>query len=257
MVAPIAPSNDSEDLSGRLAVVTGGAGDLGVAIARELLGHGARVILADRDQEGAEKAAADLDGDVRAIHVDLEDDDSIRVFADEIEKLGGCSILISNAGRAVVEPFLESDPATWDSLYRVNQRGPILLTQLLLPTLLATGSGRLVFVASDGARAGASGEAIYASTKAALFGFAKCVARESARHGTTVNVVCPGPVKGRMVEELLADKQSQLSHFERSIPMRRLAEPDDIASLVGWLSSRSAGYFTGQILSVSGGLTMH
>lgn len=245
------------DLEGQLAVITGGAGDIGAAVAHELHRRGARVLLGDIDMDRAEKIAAQFDGRVEVSQLDLADDDSIQRFASEVEVAGGCAVLVSNAGRAVVEPFTDSDPAEWDALYRINQRGPILLTHLLLPTMLAAGFGRMVFVSSDGARAGASGEAVYAATKSALFGFAKSVARESARAGVTANVVCPGPVRGRMVEELLADKQHHAERFERSIPMRRFGQPEEVASLIGWLAGPTASYVTGQVVSVSGGITMH
>ncbi|GAA3216148.1 SDR family NAD(P)-dependent oxidoreductase [Nonomuraea helvata] len=242
---------DGLRLDGRVAVVTGGAGAIGAAIAADLSALGAEVVVADvRD---AEPVAAGLPGG-RAAVVDLASPASVEEFAGAV---GRVDIVVHNAGVSIVEPFTESDPAGWDLMWQVNLRGPMLLTKLLLPGMTARGWGRLVFVSSDGARAGSGGEGAYAATKAGLFGLAKTLAREAARAGVTSNVVCPGPTDTPMLQRVSAAEPGLVDKIARGIPLRRLGTPADVAGLVGYLCTDRAAYITGQTLSVSGGVTMH
>ncbi|MCA2182282.1 SDR family oxidoreductase [Nonomuraea glycinis] len=242
-------------LGGRVAVVTGGAGGIGSAIAADLASLGARVIVADVDLTGAEKVAAGLVSEsALALALDLASPPSIEGFA---AAAGRVDILVHNAGVSIVEPFVSSDPAGWDLMWQVNLRGPMLLTKLLLPGMLAAGWGRLVFVSSDGARAGSGGEAAYAATKSGLFGLAKTLAREAARANVTSNVVCPGPTDTPMLRRVGADRPGLVEKITRGVPLRRLGTPADVAGLVAYLCTDRAAYITGQTLSVSGGVTMH
>jgi 2-hydroxycyclohexanecarboxyl-CoA dehydrogenase len=239
-----------------LALITGAAGDVGAATAARLHADGWRVLLADVDLEEAERRAAGLGGHAAAAYVDLADDDSVLALA-ERAAAAQPTALVSCAGVAAVGRFVDSSPATWDLLHRVNLHGPMLLTRALLPALAEAAAPRIVYVSSDSARAGAAHEAAYAASKAGLFGLAKSLAREHARDGVTVNVVCPGPVRGRMVDRTMAGKEAMLDKLVAAIPSRRLAEPDDVAAAIAWLVGRDASYVTGQTLSVSGGMTMH
>lgn len=243
-------------LDGRLAVVTGGAGAIGAAICRDLAALGARVVVADVDAARARQVAAELPGG-EVGEVDLSDDSSIRDFAAvTTERWGPVDVLVNNAGITQVEPFAESDPATWDRQWQVNLKAPMLLTQALVGGMVERGWGRVVFVSSDGARAGAGGEAVYAACKAGLFGFAKSLAREVARHQVTSNVVCPGPTDTPMLRAVAGEKPRLVEALTRAVPLRRLGSPDDVAATVAFLCSARAGYLTGQTVSVSGGLTM-
>ncbi|UUW91134.1 SDR family NAD(P)-dependent oxidoreductase [Pimelobacter simplex] len=239
-----------------LAVVTGAAGDVGAATAARLHADGWRVLLADVDLPAAQERADELGEHAEAAYVDLADDASVRALAERAAAQSPAA-LVSCAGVASVGRFVDDVPGTWELLHRVNLHGPMLLTQALLPALAGAAHPRIVYVASDSARAGAAHEAAYAASKAGLLGLAKSLAREHARDGITVNVVCPGPVRGRMVDEHMAGKQAMLDKLVAAIPSRRLAEPDDVAAAIAWLSSPDAAYVTGQTLSVSGGLTMH
>ena len=165
-------------------------------------------------------------------------------------------VLVNNAGWDKVEPFVESQPATWDKVIAINFRAPVQLTHAFLPGMLERGWGRLLFLSSDAARVGSTGEAVYAGCKAGLIGFAKTVARESARKGVTSNAVCPGPSDTPMLREIAGDNPKLVEALQRSIPVGRLAQPSDIAGLVAFLASERAAYLTGQTYSVSGGLTM-
>lgn len=262
---------DGMRLDGRTAVVTGGAGAIGTAICTDLVSLGAHVIVADVHLEAAEKVAADLvhnfpwvvtsggvatsegSGRAEARRIDLADSAAIEEFCSAV---GAVDVLVHNAGVSIVEPFTESDPANWDLMWAVNLRAPMLLTKLLLPGMVERGWGRLVFISSDGARAGSGGEGAYAATKAGLFGLAKTLAREAAGAGVTSNVVCPGPTDTPMLRRIDAEKPGLVDKIARGIPLRRLGEPADVAGLVAYLCTERAAYITGQTLSVSGGVTM-
>jgi len=247
---------DDHAVTTPLAVVTGAAGDVGAATARLLVDKGWHVVLADIDVAKADAVAAEL-GAAASVHpLDL----ASRASVDDLAAgLAGVEVtaVVSCAALTLVGPFLDSDPDSWDRLYEVNLRGPMLLAQRLLPRLREAEDARLVLVSSDGARAGASGEAAYAATKAGVVGLAKCLARENARYGVTVNVVSPGPIDGQMVRQAMAGHEADLERIVRGIPMRRLARPDEVATAIAWLLEKNAGYITGQTLSVSGGVTMH
>jgi 2-hydroxycyclohexanecarboxyl-CoA dehydrogenase len=250
---------EGTSLARRTAVVTGGAGGIGRAICADLAALGARLVVADLDEAGAAatvKALAAAGAAPTALRVDLADPDDIAEFACRIGGLGGADVLVHNAGVSVVEPFADSDPGDWELMWRVNLRAPMLLTKALLPGMIERGWGRLVFVSSDGARAGSGGEGAYAATKAGLFGLAKTLAREAARAGITSNVVCPGPTDTPMVHRVAERHPGLVDKLARQIPLRRIGRPDDVAGLVAFLCTERAGYITGQILSVSGGITM-
>ncbi|MEU8324968.1 SDR family NAD(P)-dependent oxidoreductase [Nonomuraea sp. NPDC048881] len=243
---------DGLRLDGRVAVVTGGAGAIGTAVATDLAALGARVTVADVDLPGARRTAAALPA-ARALAVDLASPASVEAFCAEA---GPVDVLVHNAGVSVVQPFTASDPADWDLMWQVNLRGPMLMTKLLLPGMTARGWGRLVFVSSDGARAGSGGEGAYAATKAGLFGLAKTLAREAARGGVTSNVVCPGPTDTPMLRRISEAEPGLVDKIAKGIPLRRLGTPADVAGLIAYLCTDRAAYITGQTLSVSGGVTM-
>ncbi|MGC5016129.1 SDR family NAD(P)-dependent oxidoreductase [Streptosporangium sp. DT93] len=264
-------------LDGRTAVVTGGAGAIGAAVCRDLSALGARIVVADVDGPGAATVADELNGaslglgagagagagsgtprertaPATSLEVDLADPASIEEFCG---RAGPVDILVSNAGVSIVEPFVTGDPEGWELMWRVNLRAPMLLTRLLLPGMTERGWGRLIFVSSDGARAGSGGEGAYAATKAGLFGLSRTLAREAARGNVTSNVVCPGPTDTPMLRRVDAERPGLVDRIARGIPLRRLGTPEDVAGLIAYLCTDRAAYVTGQTLSVSGGVTMH
>lgn len=238
-------------LEGRTALVTGGAGTIGAAVCHDLDGLGATVVVADVDLDGAARVAAELT-DGRALGLDLSDPAAV-----DSADLPAVDVLVSNAGVSVVEPFVDSTRERWLWLLEVNLLAPMALTKRVLPGMVERRWGRLVYVSSESARAGAGGEAAYAASKSGLLGFAKSVAREAARGEVTANVVCPGPTDTAMLRSLMADKPQMLEAFVRTIPLRRLGLPEDVAALTAFLCTERAGFVTGQVLSVSGGITMH
>jgi 2-hydroxycyclohexanecarboxyl-CoA dehydrogenase len=161
------------------------------------------------------------------------------------------------SGSTSLAPFLETDEDLWERLIDINLRGPIRMTKAVLPQMVERQSGRIVNIASDAGRVGSTGESVYSACKAGIIGFGKTIAREVARHGITVNAICPGPTATPLLESIVGEGNEKLiESLKRGIPMRRLGEPDDIAGAVAFIVSDDAGFITGQTLSVSGGLTM-
>ena len=245
-------------LAGRRALVTGGARGIGAAIARRLAAGGARVAVLDVLEAEGRAVAVETGGVFVAC--DVAAAASVRAAVTEAQSaLGGLDVVVSNAGVDVIGAFVASDPKSWERVIDVNLRGPLHLCHATLPILARSGRGRLVFISSDAARVGSSGEAVYAACKAGLIALAKTLAREHARDAVTVNAVCPGPTDTALLHGLMGssdDGRRILDAVTKSIPLRRLAEPDDVAAAVAFLASDDAAYITGQTLSVSGGLTM-
>jgi 2-hydroxycyclohexanecarboxyl-CoA dehydrogenase len=233
----------------RTALVSGAASDIGRAVCVALRADGATVLATDLPGERLDALAADLG--IEAIPADLTDPAAAAALGER-----PVDVLAAVAGLPEVERFLEADPAGWERLWQVNLRAPMLLTQALLPGMMERGDGRLVYVASDSARAGAGGEAVYAATKAGLFGFAKSVAREAARSGVTANVVCPGPIDTERSRAILAEHPRMREGLVRAIPMGTMGAPEDVAAAVAYFASPAAGWTTGQTVSVNGGIVM-
>lgn len=249
-------SMDGLRLDGRVGLVTGGAGGIGTAIARDLASMGVAVAVLDLDGERADAVAREVPR-ARAYRADVTVAADVDAAVDAVTaELGAIDILVSNAGWDKVQPFVDTEPALWDRLMAVNLRPAFKLTHRLLPAMQERGWGRLVYVSSDAARVGSSGEAVYAACKAGLIGFAKTIAREAARRGVTSNVVCPGPTETALLEEVTAGNERLFEAMARAVPMGRLGQPADVAGMVAFLCSERAGYLTGQTISVSGGLTM-
>ena len=245
-------------------LVTGGGGGIGGATCLGFAQEGGRVAVLDLDREAAEKVAAQIraaGGTAQALRCDITDRASVdaAVAATE-EKLGPIDVLVNNAGWDVFKPFTRTEPAQWDKLIAINLVGALHLHHAVLPGMAARKAGRIVNIASDAARVGSSGEAVYAACKGGLVAFSKTIAREHARHGITVNVVCPGPTDTALFadyKEGAGNPDKLIEAFTRSIPLGRIGQPQDLPGAILFFASEDAAFVTGQVLSVSGGLTMN
>jgi 2-hydroxycyclohexanecarboxyl-CoA dehydrogenase len=248
----------------KTAIVTGGGGGIGGATCRRFGGEGARVAVFDLNLEAAQKVASGIQqagGKAEAFDCDITRRSSVDTAVAAAEsKLGPIDVLVNNAGWDVFRPFTKTEPAQWDKLIAINLTGALHMHHAVLPGMAARKSGRIVNIASDAARVGSSGEAVYAACKGGLVAFSKTIAREHARHGITVNVVCPGPTDTALFadyKEGAGNPEKLEEAFRRSIPLGRIGRPEDLPGAILFFASDDAAYVTGQVLSVSGGLTMN
>jgi 2-hydroxycyclohexanecarboxyl-CoA dehydrogenase len=249
--------------AGKVVVVTGGGGGIGGATCRRFAREGAKVAVFDLNLDAAGKVAAQIEqagGVAAAFACDIAKRAEVDAAVDAAgTKLGPIDVLINNAGCDVFRPFVKTEPAQWEKLIAVNLVGALHMHHAVLPGMAARKSGRIVNIASDAARVGSSGEAVYAACKGGLVAFSKTIAREHARHGVTVNVVCPGPTDTALFAEYkegAGNPEKLVEAFTRSIPLGRIGQPDDLPGAILFFASDEAAYITGQVLSVSGGLTM-
>lgn len=249
---------------GKTVIVTGGGGGIGGATCRRFASEGAQVAVFDMNLEAAEKVAADIratGGRATAFACNITDRAQVDAAVAAVEaQLGPIAVLVNNAGWDVFKPFVKTVPAEWAKLIDINLTGALHMLHAVLPGMAARQYGRIVNVASDAARGGSSGEAVYAACKGGLVALSKTLAREHARQGITVNVVCPGPTDTALlagVAEGARDPAKLIEAFRSAIPLGRLGQGQDLASAIAFFGSDDAGFVTGQVLSVSGGLTMH
>lgn len=248
----------------KVMAVTGGGGGIGSAVCKRLAQEGAHVAVLDLNLAAAEETAAQIraaGGCALAVHCDITQRPSVDAAVAAIElQAGPLDGLVNNAGWDVFKPFVKTVPAEWERLIAVNLTGALHMLHAVLPGMAERGRGRIVNVASDAARVGSSGEAVYAACKGGLVALAKTLAREHARHGITVNVVCPGPTDTALLADVTdgaPNPQKLREAFARAIPLGRLGQPEDLAGAIAFLASDEASFITGQVLSVSGGLTMN
>ncbi|MDN5873163.1 MAG: SDR family oxidoreductase [Sinobacteraceae bacterium] len=237
-----------------IAVVTGAASGIGRAIALRLAGQNVQVVAADLNREAAEKVAASASGRITAMEVDIADRQRVDALRDRVlAEVGAPTMLVNAAGWDHIGPFLDADAATAQKIVAINYLGPVNMCSAFLPAMVEAGRGRVVNIASDAGRVGSSGETIYAGAKGGVIALSKSVAREMARHGITVNCVCPGPTDTPLFQSLPEKLRTGLI---KAIPFHRLAQPEEIAAAVAFFLAPESAFITGQVLSVSGGLTM-
>jgi len=241
----------------KIALVTGGASGIGRATVTELARQGAHVVVADIDAakgEATAQALRDAGGRAQFVRLDVTDKASVAAVRDEILGTHGrLDVLANVAGWGHIQPFVDNDDSFIAKVMALNLLGPIELLRAFLPSMIEAKGGRIVNVASDAGRVGSLGESVYSAAKGGLIALSKSLAREGARHGITVNCVCPGPTETPL---LRSEPEKFLDAFLKVIPMRRFGQPEEVAEAIVFLASDRASYVTGQVLSVNGGITM-
>ena len=247
---------DVRGLKDKVIILTGGAGGIGRAVAGRLAEEGAKVAILDLNGDGAQAAAAEIGNGAIGIGLDIADQPAVIAAVEKVEaELGPISGLVNNAGWDKLSSFLDSDAELWKRIVDVNLFGPVNVTHAVLTRMAERGEGRIVSVASDAGRVGSTGEAVYAYCKGGVIAFMKTLAREHARQGINCNTVCPGPTDTALLRNFDPDGKI-VAALERSIPMRRVGQPEDYPGMIAFLLSDDAAFITGQVISVSGGLTM-
>ncbi|MBB4285908.1 SDR family NAD(P)-dependent oxidoreductase [Roseospira goensis] len=258
-------SSPYADLDGQRAFITGGATGIGRAIATALAARGVRVAVGDLNADGAAAVAQDLGATATSVALDVRSRTSVdAAFRHVLETLGGCDILIANAGVSSMKSALDLTDEDWDFNMEVNTRGVFLSNQIAARHFLATGTGCIVNTASLASKVGAPFLAHYSASKFAVLGWTQALARELGPKGIRVNAVCPGYVKtgmqGREVQweaELRGITPEQvLDDYVSQTPLGRLETPEDVADVVVFLCSDQARFMTGQGINVTGGVYM-
>jgi 2-hydroxycyclohexanecarboxyl-CoA dehydrogenase len=251
-------------LKNKVAIVTGTSRGIGRAVALAFAREGVDLLLVGRSEADLNRVAEEVRSEGRKCLVavaDVSKEDDVKRAVDAArEEFGKIDILVNNAGWDIAKPFLQSDPELWDKIIAINLRGPLNLHKAVLPHIIAAGGGKVINVASDAGRVGSSGESVYSACKGGLIAFSKTLAREHARDNIRINVVCPGPTDTALLRSFVGDGeygQKIYDGLKKAIPLKRLGQPDDIAGMIAFLASDDADFMTGQVISISGGLTMH
>jgi len=251
-------------LKDKVALVTGAASGIGLAIAKRLAEEGMAVGVLDINAEAAAKAAADIraaGGRADAEACDITNPEAVKNAVAAIEsRLGPTWALVNNAGWDTPMPFLKTTADFWQKVVNINYLGPIAMTHAVASGMVQRGGGRIIFIASDAGRVGSSGEVVYSGCKGATIAFAKAFAREVSRKNVLLNCICPGPTNTPAMDAFVGtgeEGQKIRDAMVRGVPLGRIGEPTDYPGLVAFLASDDASFMTGQTISVSGGLTMH
>jgi len=236
----------------KTVLVTGGGGAIGAAICRRF-SQQMKVLVADKNRDAAERVAREVGGQALVFDISKYHEAKAALEGKAVD------VLVNNAGWDRFQNFVDTKPEDWEALIDINLRGPLNMHHVVLPGMLARGAGRIINISSDAARVGSSGESVYSACKGGVISFSKTLAREVARNGITVNVVCPGPTDTPILRGFLGEGEAGKKVYDalvRAIPMKRVGQPDDIPGIVAFLASEEAAFITGQVISVSGGLTM-
>ena len=234
-------------LRNKVVIVTGGASGIGAAVCERFREEGSRVAVFDIQSPSPYR-------------VDISNQPQVIDAVEKVEKdLGPVDVLVNNAGWDKAAPFLETDSALWEKIISINLTGPLNMHHAVLKGMKARGRGRIVNVASDAGRVGSSGESVYAACKGGIIAFSKTMAREMASRQININVVCPGPTDTALFRDFAGEGErgdKLKAALTRAIPFGRLGRPEDLPGAICFLASDDAAFITGQVLSVSGGLTM-
>jgi 3-hydroxybutyrate dehydrogenase len=253
-------------VTGKVAVVTGAASGIGLAIARDLAARGARVTLADLERSDCAARTAELSG-ARFVPADLASSvDCARLIATTLEAEGRVDILVNNAGIQHVAPIIEFPEAKWRQIIEIMLTAPFLLTKAALPGMYERGWGRIVNIASVHALRASAYKSAYVAAKHGLLGLTRVTALEGAPHGVTCNAICPSYVRTALVEKQIADQARVHGIPESEVvekimvaeaPIHRLLEPEEVAKYCAYLCSDDASGITGGAVTIDCGWTAH
>ncbi|MEQ1888418.1 MAG: SDR family NAD(P)-dependent oxidoreductase [Alphaproteobacteria bacterium] len=260
------------ELTGKSVIVTGGASNIGRAITLGFAREGARITIAELDTSQAEKVALEAlklgAKDVQVIKTDVTNMDQVKAMVGAaVSKFGGIDALVNNVGWDDLMLFMQTTPDFWQKIVQINFIGMLNCTFCTLEHMIkANNGGSIVSISSDASRQGEAREAVYGAMKAGVNSFMKTIAKENGRHGIRCNAVCPGVTVPEEDEEVGTNSMwtqrnamftdEQFAAIAKSLPLRKLGRPKDLANAVVFLSSKAAGHVTGQVLSVSGGYSM-
>jgi 2-hydroxycyclohexanecarboxyl-CoA dehydrogenase len=237
-------------LSGQRALVTGGAKGIGAAIVRRLSAEGANVVLVDLDAAAAQALAAETGAEAVVLDVTR-----LTELAELVSTRGPFQILVNNAGVDQHALFTQTTHEDWDFLLTLNLQSVLATTHAALPAMQAAGYGRIVNIGSEAGRLGSRGAAVYAAAKGAVMAFTRSIARENGRKGITANVVAPGPIDTPLLRDAVAKGGDKLlAAMTNATLVGRLGTADEVAAAVAFLASPDAGFITGEVLGVSGGM---
>ncbi|CAG0928739.1 partial 3-oxoacyl-[acyl-carrier protein] reductase, partial [Planctomycetaceae bacterium] len=242
------------DLTGRTALVTGSTRGIGRAIAGTLADCGARVAVVGRDLEKARIAAASIGGGAQGFACDISDTAQVNALVESVETaFGSIDILVNNAGLTRDNILLRLKDDDWDTVIDANLRGAFATIRAATRGMMKRRWGRIINISSVVGLVGNKGQANYAASKAGLIGLTKSVAKEFASRNILANVIAPGYIVTEMTQAMTPEAQAAMSS---QIPLERLGDPRDVANVVAFLASEHAGYITGQVIVVDGGLVM-
>lgn len=245
-------------LKGKNIIVTGAGSGIGKAIALMCATYGANVGAADLNTGALNETKAEIENlGVKCVPVttDVTNFESVTAMVNQVkEGIGNIDVLINCVGWDIIEPFWKNSIEYWDKVIDINYKSVVYCSRAVLDGMMENNAGKIINISSDAGRGGSSGETVYAGAKGGVIAFTKSLAREVARFNILVNCVCPGPTNTPLYQ---GQPEKVRLALEKAIPLKRVAEPNEIAGAAVFFASDLASFITGQIISVSGGLTLY